>query len=67
VDVFQSLWPNVMIDVETQQMTMESRPLSDRKTISFCIKELRKFIVTYHENKEEAFHSHHFAKSFILE
>jgi hypothetical protein len=56
-----------MIDVETQQMTMESRPLSDRKTISFCIKELRKFIVTYHENKEEAFHSHHFAKSFILE
>lgn len=68
----QLLGPGVMLDVVTQEMTMESRPLSPKKEshgwFSFHQK-IRKILVTsYHSSKQkEADHSNHSTKNFHIE
>lgn len=67
----QLLGPGGLLDVVTQEMTMEARPLSLKKEshrwFSFHQK-IRKILVTsYHSSKQkEAVHSNHSTKNFHI-
>lgn len=67
----QLLGPGGMLDVVTQEMTMESRPLSPKKEshrwFSFHQKIRKTLVTSYHSSKQmEAVHSNHSTKNFHI-